>query len=248
MVSSVRLYSILFLFFCINGLICGPAHAQLSPKWQIMDMKKLTGMMLTEKKFWTTFIDDEAVMCGLYLIPKGTIDDQHPLNKDEVYYVVQGKANIEVEGKKYPIQEKSVVYVEAGSNRRFTDIEENMLFLVIFSKAQPVPTNTKVQVFQYDDLELAVRSDKHIWNPFLEVPTLTLGLYELPKSQGGEDALTNEICELYYVIKGEAEFTIAGQEVHVAPGSIMYLEERIPHHFFSKSDEFEMLVFSERAE
>jgi len=213
-----------------------------------MDLNKLTGNMLMEKKFWTTFIDDEAVLSGLYLIPSGAIDRQHPLNKDEVYYVVGGKANIEVEGEKFPIRERSIIYVEAGSDRHFTDVEETLLFLVIFSKAQPVPSPKKVQIFDYDDLELSVRSHKHVWNPFLEVPTLTLGLYELPKSEGGEDPLTNEICELYYVIKGEAEFTIGGEDVHVAPGSIMYLEDRIPHHFFSKSDEFEMLVFSESRE
>lgn len=215
------------------------------PKWQVLEMNRLISQLISEQKYWMTFLDNDAMMCGLYLLPKGTVDRQEPHKQDEVYYIVKGKANIEVEGKKYPVKEKSIVYVQAGAAHKFTDISEDLLSLVVFTKITPVTNDEKVFVYDYSEIQ-ATQTDTNIWNPFLDIATMKFGLYSLPETLGGDDFLTHEVSEINYVVQGEARFTMGDDEVEVKPGSIMFVREGIPHKFHSLSGDFEVLILFEK--
>ena len=76
---------------------------------------------------------------GLYALPAGGIDPQHPHAEDEIYYVIHGKASIQIDGKDTAVGEGSVIYVPAGVEHRFHTITDDLQVLVCFAPAESAP-------------------------------------------------------------------------------------------------------------
>jgi mannose-6-phosphate isomerase-like protein (cupin superfamily) len=70
---------------------------------------------------------------GVYVLRHGAADPQKPHKEDEIYYVVRGKAKIRVGTEERSVGKGSVVFVEAGLEHRFFDIEQELVTLVIFA-------------------------------------------------------------------------------------------------------------------
>ena len=70
---------------------------------------------------------------GLYRLPAGGTDHQHPHAADEVYYVLRGRAALLVEDERIDVGPGSVVSVDRGSEHHFIDITEELSLLVIFA-------------------------------------------------------------------------------------------------------------------
>ena len=56
---------------------------------------------------------------GLYVLLAGGVDPQSPHTEDEVYYVVSGKAQIQVDNENRAVQAGSIVYVAKNVEHRF---------------------------------------------------------------------------------------------------------------------------------
>ena len=67
--------------------------------------------------------------------PRGA-DPQQPHSRDELYVVMSGRATVFVEGGSRPVVAGSVVFVGAGVEHRFLDIEERLVLLVVFGPAE----------------------------------------------------------------------------------------------------------------
>ena len=70
---------------------------------------------------------------GVYRLPAGGADHQHPHSADEVYVVQSGRATLRVEGTDHPVGPGSVVSVDRGADHGFTDITEDLTVLVMFA-------------------------------------------------------------------------------------------------------------------
>jgi mannose-6-phosphate isomerase-like protein (cupin superfamily) len=68
--------------------------------------------------------------------PAGSIDDQAPHTEDEVYYVIAGRATLDVAGQPTAIGPGSVAFVAAEVEHRFRDITEDVEVLVFWSPAR----------------------------------------------------------------------------------------------------------------
>lgn len=68
--------------------------------------------------------------------PAGSVDDQTPHTEDEVYYVLNGRAALMVEGSRTNVGPGSVAFVAAGDDHRFVDITEDLDVLVFWSPAR----------------------------------------------------------------------------------------------------------------
>lgn len=77
-----------------------------------------------------------ALSAGVYRLPAGGDDRQHPHTEDEVYYVAAGRAVLEVNGRDHPVEPGSVAFVEAGASHRFHRISEDLTLLVVFGPAE----------------------------------------------------------------------------------------------------------------
>jgi quercetin dioxygenase-like cupin family protein len=79
------------------------------------------------------FLRSPSLSVGVYTLAAGAADPQQPHTEDEVYYVVRGRAQIEVDGALRPMQPGSVVFVAARVPHRFLAIEEELTVLVFFA-------------------------------------------------------------------------------------------------------------------
>ncbi len=79
------------------------------------------------------FLRVPSMSAGIYELAAGSEDPQEPHTEDEVYYVVKGRSAIQVGGANRVVSEGSIIYVPAGIEHRFFDIEEDLTLLVFFA-------------------------------------------------------------------------------------------------------------------
>ena len=82
------------------------------------------------------FLRVPTLSVGLYMLPAGATDPQQPHTEDEVYHVVSGKGRIRVGAEDRAVGAGTVVFVGAGVDHRFYDIEDDLAVLVFFAPAE----------------------------------------------------------------------------------------------------------------
>ena len=70
---------------------------------------------------------------GLYVLPAGSVDQQHPHASDEVYVILQGRGTLRVGDQDHEVRLGSVMSVDHGEEHMFVDITEDLHVLVIFA-------------------------------------------------------------------------------------------------------------------
>ena len=73
---------------------------------------------------------------GVYVLAAGATDPQKPHHEDEMYYVVRGRARMLINSEDAEVAAGSVIFVEAGAEHRFYDIQEELEVLVFFAPAE----------------------------------------------------------------------------------------------------------------
>ena len=79
------------------------------------------------------FMRSDDLSVGLYALPAGGTDPQRPHTEDEVYYVVNGRGIVQVEGEERPVTAGSIVFVGARVEHSFHSITEDLTILVFFA-------------------------------------------------------------------------------------------------------------------
>ena len=79
------------------------------------------------------FINEGTLSLGLYVLEAGATDTQTPHAEDEIYYIVEGRGVIVVDGERRPVQPGSIVFVGKEIEHRFVDIEQDLSILVFFA-------------------------------------------------------------------------------------------------------------------
>ncbi|MDA7978769.1 MAG: cupin domain-containing protein [Pirellulales bacterium] len=103
----------------------------------IYEAEELVKKRADRGRAYLPFLDVATMDLGIYSLPKGGTDGQSPHDKDEIYYVLAGKAKIRIKGTAHDVKEGSIIFVAAGDEHRFEDIQEDLDLLVFFSKAKP---------------------------------------------------------------------------------------------------------------
>jgi mannose-6-phosphate isomerase-like protein (cupin superfamily) len=70
---------------------------------------------------------------GVYVLVAPEPDRQQPHDDDEVYVVLEGRGELEVEGVQTPLEEGQGIFVPAGAEHGFTGYEQ-LSVLVIFDR------------------------------------------------------------------------------------------------------------------
>ncbi len=79
------------------------------------------------------FLRRPGFSMGMYLLPAGSKDAQHPHTADEVYIIERGRAQLEVEGETIDVGPGAVISVDRGRDHHFLNITEDLAVLVIFA-------------------------------------------------------------------------------------------------------------------
>jgi mannose-6-phosphate isomerase-like protein (cupin superfamily) len=104
-----------------------------------------------------------------------------------------------------------------------------------------------MQAFELAQLMTQRAESNKLYLEFLEVPSLSMGLYVLPA--GGTDPQSPHTeDEVYYVVSGKAQIKVAEENRAVQAGSIVYVPKNVEHRFHSIEEELRVLVFFSPAE
>lgn len=75
-----------------------------------------------------------AFRSGLYTVSAGAKDWQSTHNEDEVYWVIRGRAVLRLEDRDLSVLPGSVVYVKAGEQHHFYDVEEDIAAMTFMTR------------------------------------------------------------------------------------------------------------------
>jgi mannose-6-phosphate isomerase-like protein (cupin superfamily) len=100
------------------------------------ELKQLLEQAETGGHRYHEFLSVPDLSMGLYRLQAGEADPQSPHDQDEVYYVLKGRASIQVNGAVSAVEPGSIVYVEARAAHKFIDIEDDLTVLVFFAPAE----------------------------------------------------------------------------------------------------------------
>jgi quercetin dioxygenase-like cupin family protein len=79
------------------------------------------------------FLRRRGMSLGIYVLPVGGTDQQHPHASDEVYVVLRGRGRLQVRDEDHEVRQGSVVSVDHGEPHKFVDVAEDLHVLVIFA-------------------------------------------------------------------------------------------------------------------
>jgi mannose-6-phosphate isomerase-like protein (cupin superfamily) len=98
------------------------------------------------------------------------------------------------------------------------------------------------QVFDIGKLTARLAGGRPEYKEFLRAPTLSGGIYHLPKGSRDMQSPHDE-DEVYYVLSGRARMKVGGVEQEVREGTILYVRATEQHSFFEIEEDMTLLVF-----
>ena len=84
---------------------------------------------------WLPFLQNPSLELGIYVVAKDDHATHTPHTRDEVYYAVQGRGTLRVEGEDHPVAPGSILFVPAHRQHHFHSIQEELTLLVFFAEA-----------------------------------------------------------------------------------------------------------------
>ena len=82
------------------------------------------------------FLRIPSMSAGVYVLEAGSADRQSPHRQTELYYVLRGKGRMRAGTQDEAVRPGTVIFVAAGVEHRFYDIEEEISLLVMFAPAE----------------------------------------------------------------------------------------------------------------
>ncbi len=98
-----------------------------------------------------------------------------------------------------------------------------------------------MDVFEMSHLLSQRAESGQLYFEFFEVPTMSLGVYELAEGSVDPQQPHTE-DEVYYVVGGTGQVRIDGEDSEVGPGSVIFVGAGVEHRFHSISEDLKLLV------
>lgn len=89
---------------------------------------------------YSEFLRVEEMSAGVYRLPVGAQDLQHPHSEEEMYYVIHGQATIQIGEKSHEVAAGACIYVPANVPHWFSNITKDLVLLVVFAPAEGART------------------------------------------------------------------------------------------------------------
>ena len=158
-----------------------------------------------------------------------------------VYHVVSGTGQLSVGDAEFEVAPGSAFFVRGEVEHRFHSLTSDLDAVVVFKRLPPVPSDPEVVAFAIEDMVAARNSEENVITPLFDTSTMSLGMYMLPKG-GSDDLLTHDFDEFKIVVNGGGRFDLGSGGFEAGPGSIVFIEDRVPHQFRRISDDIDLLV------
>ena len=99
-------------------------------------LSELLAQTESSQKAYLEFLKVPDLSVGIYQLAAGADDPQSPHNEDEVYFIIEGKGEIQVGREIEKVEHGSIVYVPAKVEHRFLNITQDLKILVFFAPAE----------------------------------------------------------------------------------------------------------------
>lgn len=119
------------------ALACSAALAQSPPPVQWAMRQDTEPKLAAAGQPWLPLLAMPTLSAGRYRLARGAVDAQTPHERDELYFVLRGKARLQAGAETRPVGAGDTIAVPAHVAHRFLDIEEDLDVLVFFSAARP---------------------------------------------------------------------------------------------------------------
>ena len=103
---------------------------------EVFELDQLQAQRAQAGRSYLEFMRVPAMSAGIYVLPVGGSDPQSPHSQDEIYCVISGAAKVRLGKDEQRVEQGSVIFVEAGLEHRFFDIERQLILLVVFAPAE----------------------------------------------------------------------------------------------------------------
>ncbi len=103
---------------------------------QAYEIRHLLAQQKEQEQSYLEFLRVPSLSMGVYSLAAGSIDPQEPHTEDEIYYVINGKAMIQVGTENREVATGSVIFVAAEVEHHFHTIVEDLVVLVFFAPAE----------------------------------------------------------------------------------------------------------------
>ena len=98
--------------------------------------------------------------------------------------------------------------------------------------------------FTIADIEEARKSLGENWHEFLNVPSLSMGLYHIPAGTNDRHSHSpHDRDEIYVGVRGHGQLTADGTPHSVEAGSVVFVKAGVEHHFHDVTKDLSVLVF-----
>ncbi len=98
--------------------------------------------------------------------------------------------------------------------------------------------------FDISQLQQNREASGDAWLEFLNVPSLSAGVYHVP-SGGGDSArhVPHHEDEVYYTVFGRGHLRAGDQEFEIQPGTVVFVKAGVDHHFHDVTEDLTLFVF-----
>ena len=99
----------------------------------VFDISHLLSKRAQSGQLYLEFFEAPTMSVGVYELAAGSVDPQQPHTEDEIYYVVGGAGQVQIDGESSQIGPGCVIFVAAGVEHRFHSITDDLKLLVVFA-------------------------------------------------------------------------------------------------------------------
>jgi len=103
---------------------------------ELFEIDRLLTEQAQSNRSYLEFLRVPAMSAGIYTLPSGGVDLQKPHDQDEIYFVISGGAKMRLGTEERSVVKGNVIFVEAGLEHQFFDLEEELVLLVVFAPAE----------------------------------------------------------------------------------------------------------------
>jgi len=112
-------------------------RAMADTDWKLFQIRDVIEQQRRLGPPYYEFLRVPSLSLGVYRLKVGAKDLQSPHDEDEVYYVLEGRGRVRIEGREQPVRAGSILFVRATAEHSFFEIEEEMTLLVFFGSGGP---------------------------------------------------------------------------------------------------------------
>jgi mannose-6-phosphate isomerase-like protein (cupin superfamily) len=89
---------------------------------------------IEKEEYFVDFLNTRSIEAGIIRLRKDQKDTQTSHSLDEIYYVIKGDGNINIDGKAHRVHSGSIIFVPSNLSHNFYGNKEELLVLYVFSK------------------------------------------------------------------------------------------------------------------